>query len=34
MADIRPFRGLRFDPARVNVSAVLCPPFDVITPAE
>jgi uncharacterized protein (DUF1015 family) len=34
MADVRPFRGLRFDPARVNVSTVLCPPFDVISPAE
>jgi uncharacterized protein (DUF1015 family) len=34
MADVRPFRGIRFDPARVNVSTVLCPPFDVISPAE
>jgi uncharacterized protein (DUF1015 family) len=34
MADVRPFRGIRFDPARVNVSTVLCPPFDVIAPAE
>src|ERR671936_285537 len=34
MADVRPFRGLRFDPARVDLGAVVCPPFDVITPAE
>jgi uncharacterized protein (DUF1015 family) len=25
---------LRFDPARVDLGAVVCPPFDVITPAE
>ena len=34
MADVRPFRGVRFDPSRVNLDAVLCPPFDVISPAE
>ncbi len=34
MAEIRPFRGLRFDPARVNLGAVVCPPFDVISPEE
>ena len=34
MADVRPFRGLRFDPRRVDVSAVLCPPFDVMSPNE
>jgi uncharacterized protein (DUF1015 family) len=34
VADLRPFRGLHFDPARVNLSAVVCPPFDVISPAE
>ena len=31
MADVRPFRGLRFDPARVgDVGQVLCPPYDII----
>ena len=34
MADVRPFRGLRFDPRRVDVGAALCPPFDVMSPAE
>src|SRR5688572_17221060 len=34
MADVRPFRGLRFDPRRVEVGGVLCPPFDVMSPAE
>src|SRR5688500_17368604 len=34
MADVRPFRGLRFDPRRVDAGAVLCPPFDVMSPAE
>ena len=34
MADIRPFHGLRYDPARVPLGAVLCPPFDVMSPAE
>jgi uncharacterized protein (DUF1015 family) len=35
MVDVRPFRGLRFDPSRApNLSDVLCPPYDVISPAE
>ena len=35
MNDIRPFRGLRYDPARVGpLGEVLCPPYDVISPAE
>ncbi|MBI3972471.1 MAG: DUF1015 domain-containing protein [Chloroflexi bacterium] len=34
MADVRPFTGLRFNPDRVDVSKVICPPFDVISPAE
>ena len=35
MPDLRPFRGLRYDPARVpDLSAVLCPPYDVISPAQ
>ena len=32
---LRPFRGLRYDPARVpDLGAVLCPPYDVISSAE
>jgi uncharacterized protein (DUF1015 family) len=32
---LRPFRGLRYDPARVpDLSAVLCPPYDVISPRQ
>lgn len=36
MADIRPFRGMRYSTSQVgpDLSAVVCPPFDVITPDE
>lgn len=34
MADVRPFRGLRFDPQRVPLGDTVCPPYDVMTPAE
>ncbi|MFN2463504.1 MAG: DUF1015 domain-containing protein [Candidatus Dormibacteria bacterium] len=34
MADVRPFRGVTFDPARVELSAALCPPYDVISPVQ
>jgi uncharacterized protein (DUF1015 family) len=35
MADVRPFHGIRFNPARVpDLGAVLCPPFDIISPEE
>ncbi|MDQ3448909.1 MAG: DUF1015 domain-containing protein [Chloroflexota bacterium] len=35
MPILRPFRALRYQPARVpDISAVLCPPYDVIGPAE
>jgi uncharacterized protein (DUF1015 family) len=35
MADVRPFRGLRYNPARVSdLGAALCPPFDVISGEE
>ena len=35
MPDLRPFRGLRYNPARVpDLSAVLCPPYDVISPTQ
>ena len=30
MADFSPFAGLHFDPARVQLSDVICPPYDVI----
>lgn len=30
MADVRPFPGIRFDPARVSLGRALCPPYDVI----
>jgi len=30
MADVRSFRGIRFDPKRAPLSSVLCPPYDVI----
>ena len=35
MADVRPFRGLRFGPqAGADLAALLAPPFDVISPQE
>lgn len=35
MADVRGFRGLRYAPRRVgDLSAVVCPPYDVISPRE
>lgn len=35
MAEIRPFRGIRYNQERVgNLSAVFCPPYDVISPEE
>ncbi|MCL0101793.1 DUF1015 domain-containing protein [Dehalococcoidia bacterium] len=35
MADVRPFRGLRFDPAKVGpLGAVVAPPYDVISPQD
>jgi uncharacterized protein (DUF1015 family) len=32
VADIRPFRGLRYDTDRVALPDVVCPPYDVISP--
>jgi uncharacterized protein (DUF1015 family) len=33
--DIRPFRGLRYDPLSVpDLNAVLCPPYDIIEPDQ
>jgi uncharacterized protein (DUF1015 family) len=34
MAEIAPFRGILFDPSRVDASKVLSPPYDVIDAAE
>lgn len=34
MTDVAPFRGLRYDPARVDLGRVLVPPYDVVTPRE
>lgn len=32
--DLAPFRGWTFDPARVHLDDVLCPPYDVVEPAD
>jgi len=33
MAEIRPFRGVRYNPQLVSdLSSVICPPYDIITP--
>lgn len=32
MADIRPFRGLRYNPALVDIPKVVAPPYDEISP--
>lgn len=32
MADVRPFRALRYDKRTQNISALICPPYDVISP--
>ena len=34
VVEIRPFRGLRYDPARVDPDAVLAPPYDVVSATE
>ena len=34
MPNLRPFRALRFDVAATDLSAVLAPPYDIISPAE
>lgn len=34
MTDVRPFRALRYDAARVDLARVLVPPYDVIAPEE
>lgn len=34
MTEVRPFRALRYDPAHVDVSRAIVPPYDVIAPEE
>ena len=34
MAEILPFRGLYYNPSKVDLSKVLSPPYDVISPQE
>lgn len=34
MTDLRPFRALRYDAARVEIEAVLAPVYDVVAPEE
>jgi uncharacterized protein (DUF1015 family) len=34
LADVRPFAGVTYDPARVDLSQVLCAPYDVISPRQ
>lgn len=34
MTDVRPFRALRYDPERIDLSRVVVPPYDVISPDE
>jgi uncharacterized protein (DUF1015 family) len=34
VTDIAPFRALRYDPKRVELSRVIAPPYDVVSPAE
>ena len=34
MATVRPFQGIFYDPHRVDLSRVVAPPYDVISPAD
>ncbi|MFQ5876012.1 MAG: DUF1015 family protein, partial [Dehalococcoidia bacterium] len=35
MAEVRPFRGIRYNPSFVeDISRVVCPPYDIISPLE
>jgi uncharacterized protein (DUF1015 family) len=34
LATLRPFQGVRYDPERVDLSLVVAPPYDVISPAD
>ena len=34
MADVRPFRALRYDPARADIALTIAPPYDIISSDE
>jgi uncharacterized protein (DUF1015 family) len=34
VTDVSPFRALRYDPKRVELSRVIAPPYDVVSPSE
>ncbi|GAC1484373.1 MAG: DUF1015 domain-containing protein [Candidatus Dormibacteria bacterium] len=34
MANVRPFQGIFYDPARVDLARVVAPPYDIITPDD
>jgi len=34
MATVRPFQGILYDPQRVDLSRVVAPPYDVISPVD
>jgi len=34
VTDVRPFRALRYDPARVSLDRVIAPPYDVVNAEE
>jgi uncharacterized protein (DUF1015 family) len=34
VATVRPFQGIRYDPQRIDLSQVVAPPYDVISPAD
>ena len=34
MPEIRPFKGLRYDPTKVNGSEVIAPPYDIVSAEE
>ncbi|TAK73065.1 MAG: DUF1015 family protein, partial [Dehalococcoidia bacterium] len=34
MAEVRPFRALRYDPARADLALTIAPPYDIISPDE
>jgi len=34
MADVRPFRALRYDTSRIDPGVTIAPPYDVITPGQ
>lgn len=34
MAEVRPFQGIMYDPAKVDLAQVVAPPYDIITPDD